>query len=81
MKKFLISSAGIVVILIFAVGYGHFYGLKNLSGYELNNFATVDPNHYSTNLDRGRHLSPISGCTGCHGGNFQCMYFLIDAPI
>ena len=40
MKKFLISSAGIVVILIFAVVYGHLYGLKNLSGYELNNFAT-----------------------------------------
>ena len=81
MKKFLISSAGIVVILIFAVGYGHLYGLKNLSGYELNNFATVETNQYSTNLDRGRHLSTISGCNGCHGGNYQGMDFINEAPI
>ena len=26
----------------FADGYGRTYGLKNLSGYELNNFATVE---------------------------------------
>ena len=81
MKKFLISSAGIVVILIFAVGYGHFYGLKNLSGYELNNFATIETNQYTTNLDRGRHLSTISGCNGCHGGNYQGMDFINEAPI
>ena len=81
MKKFLISSTGIVVILIFAVGYGHFFGLKNLSGYELNNFATVETNQYTTNLDRGRHLSTISGCNGCHGGNYQGMDFINEAPI
>ena len=53
MKKFLIYSAGILIILIIAVGCGHFYGLNNLSGYELNNFATVETTKYSTNLERG----------------------------
>ena len=52
MKKFLISSAGIVVILIFAVGYGHFFGLKNLSGYDI---------IVKTRTDLGHNIDTLKG--------------------
>ena len=81
MKKFLITFIGIAVFLLLAVGCGHFYGLQNLSKYELNNFNTIKTTEFSTNRDRGRHLATISGCNGCHGGNFQGMDFINEAPI
>ena len=81
MKIFFRTVVGIGVVLLVSVGGSHFYGLQNLSEYELNHFTTVKTSEYSTNLDRGRHLATISGCNGCHGGNYQGMDFINEAPI
>ena len=81
MKIFFKTLVGIGVVLLVSVGGSHFYGLQNLSEYELNHFTTVKTSEYSTTLDRGSHLATISGCNGCHGGNYQGMDFINEAPI
>ena len=81
MKIFFKTVVVIGVVLLVSVGGSHFYGLQNLSEYELNHFTTVKTSEYSTTLDRGRHLATISVCNGCHGGNYQGMDFINEAPI
>lgn len=81
MKKIFIALVSIVVILFVAVGGAHFYGLQNLSAYQLDRFTTVKASEYSVALERGKHLATISGCNGCHGANFQGKDFINGAPI
>ncbi|MDG2198785.1 MAG: hypothetical protein P8O70_18270 [SAR324 cluster bacterium] len=71
MKKFFIALVSIVIILFVAVGGVHFYGLQNLSAYQLDRFTTVKASKYSVAPERGKHLATISGCNGCHGAIFQ----------
>ena len=61
MKRFFIALCSIVAVLFVAVIGAHFYGLQNLSAYQLDRFTTVSAGEYSVAPERGKHLATISG--------------------
>ena len=81
MKKFFIALSSIVAVVFIAVVGAHFYGLQNLSAYQLDRFKTVSAGEYSVAPERGKHLATISGCNGCHGANYEGKDFINEAPI
>ena len=81
MKRFFIALCSIVAVLFVAVIGVHFYGLQNLSAYQLDRFTTVSAGEYSVAPERGKHLATISGCNGCHGANYEGKDFINEAPI
>ena len=81
MKIFFNTVVGIGVVLLVSLGGSHFYGLQNLSAYQLDRFTTVKASEYLVAPERGKHLATISGCNGCHGANYQGKDFINEAPI
>ena len=72
--KNVVKWAGIVlgslfVILLIALGTVYFLSSKDLDmRYEIEPVAVAIPEPDSAMIERGRHVSEIRGCTGCHGG-------------
>ena len=57
-------------ILLVALGIVYFLSNQDLdSRYEIEPVAVSIPEPDSTMIERGRHVSEIRGCTGCHGEN------------
>ncbi|MFV1981323.1 MAG: cytochrome C [Rhodothermia bacterium] len=74
MKRFLkwagIIFGSLLAILLIAVGAVYVLSDRDLnSRYEIEPVAISIPEPDSTMLARGRHVSEVRGCTGCHGKN------------
>ncbi len=84
MKKVL-KWAGIVIgsllgILLVIVGLIYFLSNQDLnSRYDIEPVAVSIPEPDSAMIERGRHVSEIRGCTGCHGEDLGGE-MMIDSP-
>ena len=71
MKKFFIALSSRTAVLFVGVVGAHFYGLQNLSAYQLDRFTTINASEYLVAPERGKHLATISGRNGCHSERWQ----------